>query len=152
LRVWRFHRSVYQPLDTTGSHTYGGRWNARAVPVVYASLTFAGGLLELLAHTSAPRRPARDHVASLLDVPDEAGLATRDPSHPPGWDHPDDYRIARQLAEPWLISGEDLCLLVPSVPGSPIERNVVINARHSRFSEVIVVQQVGPLSDPRIWG
>jgi RES domain-containing protein len=122
------------------------------VPVLYASLTYAGGLLELLAHASTPRRPPRDHMASLIDVPDDGGVAVLGPPYPGAWDHPDDYRTARDLAAPWLLSGQDLCLEVPSVPGTPVERNLVINARHPAFGELQLVETVGPVFDPRIWG
>lgn len=152
MRVWRFHRSIYDPLDTTGSQAFGGRWNPRGVPVLYASLTYAGALLELIAHASAPRHPPRDHVASLLEIPDDAGLARIEPPYPRGWDHPDDYRVARRLAEQWLTGRNDLCLEVPSVPGAPVERNLVINPRHPRFGEVTPIERVGPIYDARLWG
>lgn len=152
MRAWRFHRRVYNPLDATGSQTYGGRWNPKGVPVVYVSPSFAGGLLELIAHASVPRRPPREHVASLIEVPEGAGVATLEPPYPPGWDHPSDYRIARGLADTWLRSSNDLCLEVPSVPGAPVERNLVLNARHDRFSEVRAIETVGPVFDPRVWG
>ena len=61
-------------------------------------------------------------------IPEEAGVVTLVPQSP-GWDHPYDYRIAQSLAEPWLNEGEDLGLIVPSVPAAPIESNVVVNAR-----------------------
>jgi RES domain-containing protein len=152
LRGWRFHRAHYHPLDTTGSYSYGGRWNPKGVPVLYASLSFAGGLLELIAHSTAPRHPPRDHVASLIDIPDDGGVTVLRPPYPAGWDHPDDYRTAHSLAESWLRSGDDLCLEVPSVPGAPIERNLVINARHPHFGRLQVVETVGPVYDERIWG
>lgn len=152
MRAWRFHRARYQPLDTTGSYNYGGRWNPRGVPVLYASRTFAGGLLELIAHATTPRHPPRDHVASLIDIPDEGGRSVLSPPYPPGWDHTDDFLTARRLADPWLQSGADLCLEVPSVPGAPIERNLVVNARHPHFDRLHVVETLGPVYDQRIWG
>ena len=152
MRAWRFHRAIYDPLDTTGSFAYGGRWNPRGVPVLYLSLTFAGGMLELLAHSSVPRRPPRDHVACLIEIPDGAGVTVLEPPYPAGWDHPDDYQVSLKLAQRWLTASKDLCLDVPSVPGSPIERNLVINARHPRFGEVIPIEKVGPVYNHRIWG
>lgn len=152
MRAWRFHRSIYDPLDTTGSQTFGGRWNPKGVPVLYASLTYAGGMLELIAHASVPRHPPRDHVACLLDIPDDAGVLALEPPYRRGWDHPDDYQAARRLVEPWIGAGKDLCLEVPSVPGAPIERNLVINARHPRFDEVTPVEKIGPIYDSRVWG
>lgn len=151
MRAWRFHRSVHHPLDATGAQTYGGRWNPKGAPVVYASHSFAGGLLELIAHTTVPRRPPQNHVASLLEIPEDSGIAVLEPPYPPGWGHLSDYRTARALADTWLRSTNDLCLEVPSVPGAPIERNLVINARHARFAEVKVVETVEPAFDPRVW-
>lgn len=152
MKAWRFHRSAYDPLDFTGAQIHGGRWNPRGVPVLYLSLTYAGGLLELLAHVSVPRRPPRYHVASLVDIPDDAGVTTLEPPYPPGWDHPDDYRTARRLAASWLQAGEDLCVMVPSVPGAPVEHNLVINSAHAEFPRLEVVETIGPIYDPRIWG
>ena len=152
MKVWRFHREIYGPLDTTGSFTYGGRWNPKGTPVLYTSLTFAGGLLELLAHSTAPRRPPRDHVAWLIEIPDSAGITVLRPPYPTDWDHPDDYRVSLNLARPWLVAGTDLCLEVPSVPGSPIERNVIINASHPMFKQIVLTEKVGPIYDARVWG
>lgn len=119
--------------------------------MLYASLSFAGGLLELIAHTTVPRLPPQNHVASLLEVPEDAGITALEPPYPPGWDHPSDYRVARDLADNWLRSTNDLCLDVPSVPGAPIERNLVIKARHASFGEVEVIETVDPVFDPRVW-
>lgn len=152
MKAWRFHRSIYHPLDTTGALTFGGRWNPKGVPVLYASMTYAGGLLELMAHSSVPRHPPRGHLACLLEIPESAGLLVLDPPYPRGWDHPDDYRVARKLADAWLTAGQDLCLEVPSVPGAPVERNLVINARHPGFVDVEAVEKLGPVYDGRIWG
>ena len=83
-------------------------------------------------------------------IPEEAGVVTLVPQSP-GWDLPYDYRIAQSLAEPWLNEGEDLGLIVPSVPAAPIESNVAVNARHSLFGEVEVVDRVEPDFDHRVW-
>lgn len=152
MKTWRFHRNVYDPFDTTGAYTYGGRWNPRGTPVLYTSLTYAGGLLELLAHASAPRRPPRNHIASLIDVPDDGGVVIVESPYLPAWENLDDYSTARELAASWLETGQSLCLEVPSVPGAPIERNLVINARHPAFGELKVLKTVEPVLDPRIWG
>ena len=152
MKVWRFHRETYGPLDTTGSFSYGGRWNPKGAPVLYTSPTFAGGMLELLAHSTVPRRPPRDHVGCLIEIPDTAGVTVLQPPFSAGWDHPDDYSVSVGMARPWLVARKDLCLEVPSVPASPIERNIVINAQHPMFHQLVPTQKVGPVYDSRIWG
>ena len=152
MRVWRFHRDFYGPLDTTGSLTYGGRWNPKGAPVLYTSVSFAGGLLELLARSTHPRRPPMNHVAWLIEIPVAGGVSVLDLPYPEGWDHPTDYTVGVGLARRWLTAGRDLCLEVPSVPGSPIERNIVINAQHPMFQQLAPIRKVQPIHDPRIWG
>ncbi len=152
MRAWRFHASKYDPLDTTGAQIHGGRWNPRGVPVLYLSLTYAGGLLELLAHASVPNRPPKGHVASLIEVPNEAGIRKLEPPYRKGWDHPDDLRVPRRMAKDWLDRGRELGLVVPSVPGAPVERNLVLNGLHPEFKNLVVVESIGPIYDERIWG
>lgn len=152
MRVWRFHRDIYGPLDTTESLSYGGRWNPRGTTVLYMSASFAGGMLELLAHSTHPRRPPKNHVASLIEIPDIGGMAVLEPPYPDEWDHPTDYSVGVGLARSWLTAGNDLCLEVPSVAGSPIERNIVINARHRFFQQLTPIRKIRPIYDPRIWG
>ena len=151
MKVWRFHNRRYHPLDPTGAAHAGGRWNPRGVPVLYTSVTFAGGMLELVAHASQPRRPPRNHVATLIEVPDDAGVVTVNEPYPPGWDDLDDYSASQQVGVDWLEAGEALALDVPSIPGAPIERNMVLNARHPAFGDLEVVRVVDPLYDPRVW-
>jgi RES domain-containing protein len=151
LRVWRFHNRRYGALDATGASIYGGRWNQRGHAVLYASTSFAGGLLELLARATHPRVPPVNHVAALLDVPDDAGIEVLNPPYTPGWDDLDDYSVSQEMASSWATTGASLCLDVPSVAGAPIERNFVINAGHPRFPNVVVEKTVDPLYDPRLW-
>lgn len=151
MKVWRFHNRRYEPLDTTGASLYGGRWNPRERPVLYTSATFGGGLLELIAHTSHPRMPPVNHVASLLVVPDDSGVVVISPPYPAGWDDPYDYSVGQALAMPWLVDGKALCLDVPSVAGAPVERNLVMNARNPSFQRVMVEDTIDPLYDPRVW-
>lgn len=108
-------------------------------------------MLELLAHASHPRVPPVNHVASLLVVPDDAGIEVLSPPYPVGWDDLGDHSVSQGLAWSWLDAGQALCLDVPSIPGVPIERNLVMNARHPRFHEVSVETTIDPLFDPRVW-
>lgn len=109
-------------------------------------------MLELVAHASQPRRPPRNHIATLIEVPgDDAGVVTVNEPYPPGWDDLDDYSVSQQVGVDWLEAGVALALDVPSLPGTPIERNLVLNARHRAFGDLEVVRVVDPLYDPRVW-
>lgn len=149
--MWRFHNRRYDPLDPSGAALTGGRWNPRGVAVLYTTVTFSGGILELVAHVSHPRRPPRNHIATLIEVSSAGGVTRVEEPYPSGWNDPYDYSVTQQISVDWLESGEALSLDVPSVPGAPIERNLVLNARHQAFSDLSVVQVVDPLYDPRVW-
>ena len=55
MTAWRITRTRHPPYDGTGAHDWGGRWNSRGRRVIYGADSFAGAILEILAHTLKPR-------------------------------------------------------------------------------------------------
>ena len=51
----------------------------------------------------------------------------------PGWDGGADYTASRAFGDAWLAAGRTAVLIVPSVVGRPVERNVLINPLHADF-------------------
>lgn len=56
--AYRIADARYPIFDGTGDSLIGGRWNSPGRPPIYASLGYAGAMLELLVHggTGAYRR------------------------------------------------------------------------------------------------
>ncbi len=104
----------------------GGRWNPQGSPVVYASSTYSGALLEKLAQVGTARIP-RHQVSITITIP--AGLTIRScEALLEGW-NASDYAVSQAIGEEWLAARKAVALIVPSVL-FPVEHNVVIDPMH----------------------
>jgi hypothetical protein len=78
MRIWRLCREPYaaEAFSGEGARRFGGRWNSRGVPMVYASTSLALAAIELFVHLepgqapglslrSAARGRARPHHRSV---------------------------------------------------------------------------------------
>lgn len=126
--AWRVSKSRYDPWDATGTGRFGGRWNSPGHAVLYTADTYAGALLEILAHSSEPRAgPGRHHAVRVV-VPDDIAEHVHE-ADVPGWDGADPA-AARLLGDRWLAEARTAALVVPALPSRPIGRVVVINPAH----------------------
>ena len=148
--VWRLARLVYAALDGEGARRRGGRWNEPGTPVVYTSEHLSLAVLESLVHADPDLLPD-DLTAFQIEVPDEiAGpaLAAFEESPPPDtWGDPD---VSARVGWEWVASGGPV-LVVPSAV-VPQERNVLVNPRHERASEIRVVGREPFAFDARLFG
>lgn len=148
-RCYRVADGAFPLLDGAGAARLGGRWNSPGRPVVYASLTYANALLEILAHRNRARVP-RGYVWVTLDVPDRTPVAVVDPAGVPGWDAPDEG-AARTVGDAWLARGREIALVVPAKPAAPHEWNVAFNVRHPDFGRVAASAPELVGWDARLW-
>ncbi|MGH3441867.1 MAG: RES family NAD+ phosphorylase [Nitriliruptorales bacterium] len=126
--AWRISKLRHPAFDGTGARLHGARWNSPGREVVYASDTYAGAILEILAHLQRPRTLPGPHHAIRIDIPDRA-VESLAPEDLPGWDARQS-REARRFGDRWLDEGRSVALSVPSVPARPIGRILIINPRH----------------------
>lgn len=142
--AYRIADGRFDPFSAVGASLVGGRWNSPGNGVIYASRSFAGAMLECLAHAGIGRIP-KTHVAIEITIP--ATVSVEQPSEaslPEGWDHRN-LRVARAFGDEWLKSGRSALLVVPSVVARR-EGNVLLNPRHADFARITA----GP-PDPVIW-
>jgi RES domain-containing protein len=149
LDVFRLHDPRFAPLDATGARLHGGRWNSAGADVVYASLTFAGAILETRVHanvrTPPPRRIAVITIAAGVRI---AELTSEDV---PGWDDAD-LVASRNAGDVWLAASRSVALIVPGKAGVPVERNIVLSLRHADARE-LHFESLGDISwDVRLFG
>ena len=79
--------------------------------------------------SSRHRKPLDPSPGASCVVPE--GVAVERPERiPPGWDAPDDFRVAREVGLEWLGAGRAAVLDVPSVTARPHERTLVLNPAH----------------------
>ena len=118
-------------FDGTGAFLNGGRWNSRGRRVIYSSETYAGALLETLAHANIGKVP-KTQAWIEIRFPEALKIeeATADI---PGWDA-DDVLASRAYGDRWLEDRRTAVLVVPSMVPAGIERNVVINQDHPDFA------------------
>lgn len=136
MRVWRLARRKFSRLDGDGARRFGGRWNSKGTPAVYASEHLSLAVLEFLVHVDPDELPD-DLLAYEIDVPDDIvvdHLATI----PPDWDSIESPESCRDAGSDWLLSCTSLALAVPSVV-IPRERNYMLNPRHPDIDRVRVI-------------
>lgn len=136
IAAWRAAKQRYSPFDGAGAQLTGGRWNSPGRAVIYASDSYAGALLEILAHAARPRTlPGRYH-AVRIDIPDEL-VERLDPDALPGWEERNSAQ-ALAFGDAWLREERSAALLVPSVPSRPVGRTVLLNPAHPAAGRLAV--------------
>ena len=145
---WRIARRRYADLSGAGGLKNSGRWHQAGRPVVYASTSIALAALEYAVHTA--ERPA-DTVLLTMELPADSVLKI---DQFLGGPLPGNWAFVeaqtQHLGTEWLTSGESVALEVPSVV-IPLERNLILNPSHPRFSEVKTIDSVPFFFDPRIF-
>jgi RES domain-containing protein len=134
MRAFRIADRRFPNFDGTGARLLGGRWNSPGRPVIYASETFAGAVLEILVHANLGRVPSR-HGVIEIEIPDELRREVALESEVPGWDKPD-FRAARRFGDKWLKEGRTAVLSVPSAVTQGRERNLLLNPEHPDFRHI----------------
>jgi RES domain-containing protein len=140
MRIWRICRAPYvaEAFSGEGARRFGGRWNSRGVPMVYASTSLALAAIELFVHLEPGQAPG-DLVAISAVLPlDEPAQTLHAADLPPAW-WVDNVTAAsgttRGLGDAWIAARSSLTLLVPSVP-IRAEWNVLVNPLHPRIGEL----------------
>ena len=128
LLAWRVCKRKYHPWDGAGAAQAGGRWNSPGRPVIYASDSFAGSLLEILAQSARPGTLPGPHHAIRLEIPDEL-VERHEPLGLAGWQLRDSSS-ARAFGDAWLETRRSAVLVVPALPSRPVGRAVLVNPRH----------------------
>lgn len=149
-QAWRIADGRFDPFSAVGASLVGGRWNSPGQGVIYASLSFAGAMLECLAHAGIGRIP-KTHVSIEVAVPGSVAVERHDEhSLPFGWDHAD-LRVARAFGDAWIREHRTAVLVVPSVVARK-ERTVLLNPQHPDFKEIIAGAPEPVIWDSRLFG
>jgi RES domain-containing protein len=143
-QAWRIADGRFDPFSPVGASLVGGRWNSPGLGVIYASRSYAGAMLESLAHAGIGRVP-RTHVAVEIAIAKMVAVERHDESGlPAGWEHAD-LRVARAFGDEWIRARRTAVLVVPSVVARR-EGNVLINPQHPDFKDI-----VAGTPEPVVW-
>jgi RES domain-containing protein len=146
---WRITKTRYQAFDGTGALLRGARWNSPGREVVYASDSYAGAILEILAHFQRPRTLPGPHHAIRIEIPDDL-VEILEPNSLPGWEVKESA-AARAFGDTWLQEQRSVVLVVPSLPARPIGKNLLVNPHHQAVEEVRVAEAFPVPWDERLF-
>ena len=148
--VYRLAKRRYPIFDGTGAALEGARWNSPGRALIYASEHYATALLEKLVHAGRTALPGAHHAASLV-IPDDLDTEIFEPSRVPGWEL-EDSTPARAYGDDWHAASRTAVLVVPSLPGQPVERNFIINPAHPEARRIQVSPSFDVVWDGRLFG
>jgi RES domain-containing protein len=148
--VYRLAKRRYPVYDGSGAALEGARWNSPGRFLIYASEHYATAILEKLVHGGRTQLPGAHHAAEIR-IPDDLPMDRFDPESVPGWDS-EDSAAARAYGDNWHAAGGTAVLVVPSLPGQPIERNFIINPGHPDAARIRVMPSFDVVWDGRLFG
>ncbi|MBN3506430.1 RES family NAD+ phosphorylase [Burkholderia cenocepacia] len=144
MKLYRIADTRHTVWSGTGAMLVGGRFNSPGRPVIYAALTFAGAMLEVLVHARIGKVP-KTHGWVEGTVPDGVAVERHTTeSLPAGWDA-SAPQVARRFGDAWLTEARTAILVVPSVVARA-EFNVLVNPAHPDASRIVVTD-----SQPVVW-
>ena len=148
-QAWRIADGRFDPFSAVGASLVGGRWNSPGLGIIHASRSYAGAMLECLAHAGIGRVP-RTHVAVEIAIAAEVTVERHeDASLPSGWDHAD-LRVARTFGDAWIRERRTAVLVVPSVVARR-EGNLLINPQHADFRGIVAGRPEPVIWDARLF-
>ena len=144
--AYRIADGRYPLFDGAGAQRRGGRWNSPGKPAIYGALSYAGALLEVLAHGGIGKVP-RTQRWIRIEIP--KGVTVEESGEVSGWDA-SDLTASRAFGDRWLDEKRSVALVVPSLVGRPNERNIVINPTHPDFSRLRTSEPAAVIWDSRL--
>lgn len=148
MRVWRLARAAFPTLDGEGARLYGGRWNSRGNPVVYASVSRALAVLERLVGADPEDVPS-DLTMFELELPDTLEIAAVSAAElDPAWRRPRS-ELCRRIGDAWIARQAAPVLAVPSAI-IPEESNYLVNPAHPESTRVQLRDRAPFEFDPRL--
>lgn len=136
MKLYRVAKSGYiEDLTGSGARLYGGRWNEKGIPVIYAAASRSLAALELLIRVPLALAPPD---LSICEFRLPAGVSVtqiRQARLPADWKTSPPPASTMAIGTRWARAGKSLLLIVPSVI-IPDEKNYLINPQHPEFKKI----------------
>ena len=124
-------------LDGKGAELFGGRWNTKGNPLIYAAAFRSLAVLEYRVNNP---HPVIGWVMVTLQVPDDSIQTIQLKSLPKNWQRYSYQSVTASLGDEFLKAKKTLCLQVPSAV-VPQEHNLLINPLHPKITEVKILNE-----------
>ena len=142
-------RHSAEPLATEGARLFGGRWNPKGFPLLYATSSPALALVESLVHQPRVKFEKLPLLLLLtLNLPDD--VTTFSPETLPGYWNDESYERTQWILRDWLTNPTTLVAAVPSVV-VPMSFNYLLHPAHPGFREIKVSKQEPFPVEKRLW-
>jgi RES domain-containing protein len=148
--VYRLTKRRHPVYEGSGAALEGARWNSPGRVLIYTSEHYATAILEKLVHAGRALLPGAHHAAAI-EIPEDLQIEVFDPASAPGW-AADDSVDARDYGDQWHAELRTAVLVVPSLPGQPVERNFIINPAHPDTARIQVMPPFDVVWDGRLFG
>ena len=125
---------LFPVWSTEGAKRVSGRWHEAGADVIYVSENYSTAMLEKLVHWNGALPPNQHFIEVTIPRGTSYEVVTADTV--PGWFKPSG-EAARRFGRQWYVENRSAILIVPSVVAR-MERNIVINCRHSNFEGLAV--------------
>ncbi len=135
LAVWRVTTAkfVKSAFFGEGARLYGGRWNPKGMPMVYAAATQSLATLELLVQDN---KLLAHYVMIPAMIPGRLKIEHVEPADlPEDWRTTDSREQLREIGADWVRRGSSAVLAVPSAV-IPSETNYLLNPMHPSFGKI----------------
>lgn len=148
--IYRLTPARYaQDMSGTGAKLYGGRWNHKGVPCLYAAESRALCVLEFAVHVSSDNFPGSLTMVTY-ELPDKNLLGLTENDLPENWKlypGPDELK---ELGTRILLENKFMGVRVPSSV-VPQEFNYFLNPLHKDFEQQVTLIDLYPFEfDQRI--
>jgi len=153
IQAWRITKTTdrRKAFSGEGARLYGGRWNSKGIPVVYAAATRSLAMLEILVHMrntqqTVPPIPYMLFPASF----DERLLEELPPSSlPADWDLEPPTDSTKSIGDAWVSAASSPVLSLPSVL-VPETWNVLVNPLHPEANLLKITETYEHAFDARL--
>jgi RES domain-containing protein len=147
--AYRFSNSLYKDdISGTGARLFGGRWNYKGTPALYASSTISLALLEILVNAKSLEN-LKSLALLTLEIPEKLEPSVHKLSNlKKDWVHDGEY--CKYIGTHFLLEKKFLFLQCPSAVVEQ-EMNYIINPLYSEFGKISIVSADDYKFDERLF-
>jgi RES domain-containing protein len=147
--VYRICNEIFNTdISGTGAKLYGGRWNSKGTPMLYASCHISLSVLELLVHNHFQDFAVPLSILKIQLPKIETVNEIKTSKLKPNWI--DDVGYTNFMGNEFINSNTDLYIKIPSAVITD-ECNVLVNPLHHDFKKVKIIETSTFKTDKRLF-
>ena len=138
IRTWRLIKANHadDAFAGEGARCLAGRWNNKAVRVVYTAESLSLATLEVIVHTPF-YKALKNYVCIPIDFNLNLSKSITTEDLPDNWTTDPIPQSVKELGDRWIQNQESVILKVPSAI-IPVEYNYLINPSHPDLEKVVI--------------